>query len=59
MIVENHQIAYRNVTSKYYSFLPEEIDVAIEDFDRILSNYGFNTSGTMFFQLLAIRQMKS
>ena len=53
MIVENHQIAYRNVTSKYYSFLPEEIDVAIEDFDRILSNYGFNTSGTMFFSIIS------
>src|SRR5690625_181087 len=27
MITENHQIAYRNVVSKYYNFYPEEEEV--------------------------------
>ncbi len=53
MIVENHQIAYQNVASKYYNFLPEEIDLAIKDFDTILSDYGYETSGGMFYSIVS------
>lgn len=53
MIVKDHQIAYRNVASKYYRFLPEEIDLAIQDFSEILSDYGFHASGAMFFSILS------
>ncbi|MEK4406313.1 DUF5085 family protein [Sporosarcina sp. FSL K6-6792] len=53
MIVENHQIAYRNVASKYYNFLPEEIDLAIQDFDAILSEHGYNSVGKMFFSIMS------
>lgn len=53
MIVENHQIAYRNVASKLYNFLPEEIDVAISDFDSILDESGYHSDGTIFFSIIS------
>lgn len=53
MIAENHQIAYRNVASKYYTFLPEEINIAIQDFDAILSEHGYHSVGKMFFSILS------
>ncbi|MDM5333147.1 DUF5085 family protein [Ureibacillus composti] len=53
MIVEKHQITYRNVASKYYNFVPEEIHLAFEDFDRVLSKYGFNVANTMFFSIIS------
>lgn len=55
MIIENHQIAYRNVASKYYNFVPEEIDLAFQDFDQILSSHGYNTADVMFFLLSVTR----
>ena len=53
MIVENHQIAFRNVASKFYNFLPEEIDLAIKDFDTILSDYGYQADGKIFFSIIS------
>ncbi|MEK3766645.1 DUF5085 family protein [Solibacillus sp. FSL K6-4121] len=53
MIVENHQISYRNVASKYYNFVPEEIDLAFADFDQILLNNGFHIQDTMFFSIIS------
>ena len=53
MIVENHQIAYRNVASKLYNFVPEEIDVAISDFDTILGDSGYHSNGTIFFSIIS------
>lgn len=53
MIIENHQIAYRNVASKYYNFVPEEIDLAFQDFDQILSSHGYNTADVMFFSIIS------
>ncbi|NYF23600.1 DUF5085 family protein [Sporosarcina sp. JAI121] len=53
MIVENHQIAYKNVASKYYNFVPAEIDLAIQDFDAILSGHGYHSVGKMFFSILS------
>ncbi|WP_153463050.1 DUF5085 family protein [Sediminibacillus terrae] len=53
MITENHQIAYRNVVSKYYNFVPEEIDIAMKDFDSILERQGLHTNGNMFFSILS------
>src|SRR5699024_4673784 len=53
MITENHQIAYRNVVSKYYNFYPEEINVALKDFDTILTENGFNPDGTMHCSILS------
>lgn len=53
MIIDNHQIAHRNVVSKYYNFLPEEIDVAIKDFDTILEKEGYHANGTLFFSIIS------
>ncbi|WP_010532273.1 DUF5085 family protein [Lentibacillus jeotgali] len=53
MIVDNHYIACRYVASKYYSFVPEEIDIAIKDFQSILENHGYHSDGRMFFSILS------
>ncbi|WP_249872495.1 DUF5085 family protein [Oceanobacillus saliphilus] len=53
MITDNHRIAYRNVVSKYYNFLPEEIDEAIKDFVSILEELGFHPIGAMFFSIIS------
>lgn len=53
MIAENHQIAYRNVASKLYNFLPEEIDLALTDFVSILDEYGYQITGPMFFSVIS------
>ncbi len=53
MIVENHQIAYRNVASKLYNFLPEEIDIAFNDFDLILTGHGYHPTGQLFFSIIS------
>lgn len=53
MIVENHQITYRNVASKYYNFLPEEIELAFADFDLTLENHGFHVADQLFFSIIS------
>ncbi|KQL36827.1 MULTISPECIES: DUF5085 family protein [Bacillaceae] len=53
MIAENHQIAYRNVASKLYNFLPEEIDIALKDFDTILTDHGYHPTGPIFFTIIS------
>lgn len=53
MIVENQQIAYRNVASKLYNFLPEEIDIALKDFDMILTSNDYHPTGTIFFTIIS------
>jgi len=53
MIVENHQIAYRNVASKLYNFFPEEIDIALKDFDRILTSKDYHPTGDIFFTIIS------
>jgi len=51
MIVENHHIAHRNVVSKYYRFLPEEITAAFDDLDTILEKNHYHTNGNLFFSI--------
>lgn len=53
MIAENHQIAYRNVASKLYNFVPEEIDLAFADFIQILEKYNYTPTGTIFFSIIS------
>lgn len=53
MIVENHQITYRNVASKYYNFVPEEIELAFSDFDQTLEEYGFHVEDHLFFAIIS------
>jgi hypothetical protein len=53
MIVENHRIAYRNVASKIYQFYPEEIHLAITDFDEILRKHGYHSNGNTFFSIVS------
>ena len=53
MILGNHQITYRNVASKLYNFVPEEIDLALSDFDRILTSYGYHPTGPIFFSMIS------
>ncbi|ENH96042.1 lactoylglutathione lyase [Gracilibacillus halophilus YIM-C55.5] len=48
-----HQIAYRNVVSKYYHFRPEEMEQAFEDFVSILEENGYHPTGDMFFSILS------
>ena len=52
MIVENYEIAHRNVVSKYYNVAPEEIDDAIMDFHKILKDNGFHPIGLMFYAII-------
>ena len=53
MIVENHEIAYRNVASKLYQFAPEEIEMAFKDFDDILTSQDYHPTGDLFFSILS------
>ncbi len=53
MIIENHQITYRNVASKYYNFLPEEIELAFADLDQTLEKYGFHVTDQLFFSIIS------
>ncbi|WP_106496027.1 DUF5085 family protein [Lentibacillus sp. Marseille-P4043] len=53
MIVENHHIAHLNVVSKYYRFAPEEIDIAIKDFQSVLEKHGYHPDGRMLFSILS------
>jgi hypothetical protein len=53
MIAQDYRIAYRNVASKLYQFIPEEIELAINDFDKILSECGYHMDGRMFFSILS------
>lgn len=53
MIAKNHQITYKNVASKYYNFLPEEIELAFADLDQILENYGFHVKDQLFFSIIS------
>lgn len=52
MIVENHQIAYRNVASKKYNFFPEEIEIAVQDFVQLLSKYNYSPTGVVFYSVI-------
>lgn len=53
MIFENHHIAHRNIVSKLYNFVPEEIQLAVEDFDKILTDHGYHPNGKMFFSMMS------
>ncbi|SIT70632.1 DUF5085 family protein [Edaphobacillus lindanitolerans] len=52
-IAENRTIMHRNVASKLYGFVPEEIGVALEDFRKILERSGVEPDGTLFFSMLS------
>ncbi|SHM54740.1 DUF5085 family protein [Gracilibacillus kekensis] len=53
MIVENHRIAHRNVASKYYRFYPDEIELAVQDFQSILEKHDYHPDGRMLFSILS------
>ncbi|NBJ70446.1 MULTISPECIES: DUF5085 family protein [Clostridia] len=53
MIVEHHHIAHTNVVSKYYQFVPEEMELAIKDFQSILEKGGYHPDGRMLFTILS------
>lgn len=53
MIVEDHQIAYRNVVSKKYNFVPEEIELAFQDFVQLLSKHNYSPAGVVFYTILS------
>lgn len=48
-----HQIAHRNVASKYYRFKPEDLEIALEDFTSILEEDHYHPTGDMFFSILS------
>ncbi|WP_416151670.1 DUF5085 family protein [Salipaludibacillus sp. HK11] len=48
-----HQIAHRNVVSKYYHFKPEDLEIALEDFVTILETNKYHPTGDMFFSMLS------
>ncbi|MDE5415236.1 DUF5085 family protein [Alkalihalobacterium chitinilyticum] len=52
-MIENHKIAYRNVVSKYYQFIPEEIALAFDDFGAFLERYNYHPTGTVFFSIMS------
>lgn len=53
MIFDNHQLAYKNVASKLYNFAPEEIGLAISDFDQMLEQHGYEVDGPLFFSIIS------
>ncbi|MBS2967605.1 DUF5085 family protein [Metabacillus sp. KIGAM252] len=53
MIEENTEITYRNVASKYYRFVPDEIGLAIRDFQKLLADKGVTPKGPLFFSILS------
>ena len=53
MVNDKHAISYKNVVSKLYRFLPEEIHMAFEDFEGLLTKHGYNTTGDMFFAIMS------
>ncbi|SEO94683.1 protein of unknown function [Amphibacillus marinus] len=48
-----HQIAYRNVASKYYHCKSEDLQLAFEDFTAILERNMYHPTGDMFFALIS------
>ncbi|WP_240628677.1 DUF5085 family protein [Bacillus salacetis] len=50
---DQHAITYKNVASKLYRFLPEEINLAFEDFEELLTKHGYHTTGEMFFAIMS------
>ncbi|GAA5417115.1 hypothetical protein Pryu01_02176 [Paraliobacillus ryukyuensis] len=52
-MMAGHQIAYRNVASKYYHFHPEDIELAIQDFMAILEKHNYHPTGAIFFAILS------
>ncbi|WP_240189786.1 DUF5085 family protein [Bacillus sp. P14.5] len=50
---DQHAISYRNTASKLYRFLPEEINLAFEDFEALLTKHGYHTTGDMFFAIMS------
>ncbi|WP_163581066.1 DUF5085 family protein [Gracilibacillus saliphilus] len=53
MIVQNHRIAHRNVASKYYRFYPDEIELAVKDFQSILEENNYHPDGRILFSILS------
>ncbi|MBM7541138.1 DUF5085 family protein [Amphibacillus cookii] len=53
MMLIGHQIAYRNVASKYYHCKSEDLQLAFEDFTAILERYQYHPTGDMFFALMS------
>ncbi|MFU0791769.1 MAG: hypothetical protein ACFWT6_17800 [Virgibacillus proomii] len=51
MITPNYHIAYRNVASKDYRFIPEEMDLALKDFQSILEKNGYQLNGSVLFTI--------
>src|SRR5690625_2916323 len=52
MIAKNYEIAHRNVVSKYYNVVPEEIDDAIMDLNNTLIDNVFHPVGLMFYSII-------
>ncbi|GAE32071.1 DUF5085 family protein [Halalkalibacter sp. AB-rgal2] len=52
-MIDNHTIAYRNVVSKYYQFVPEEIELAFQDFEALLEKHQYHPTGTVFFSIMS------
>ncbi|MDL4841962.1 DUF5085 family protein [Aquibacillus rhizosphaerae] len=50
---DHHAISYKNVASKLYRFLPEEIHLAFEDFEALLTKHGYHPTGDMFFAIMS------
>lgn len=56
MIVEGQKIEYRNVISKYYTFIPAEIQLAIDDFFEIISENRLTPDGPFFYSINTYNQ---
>lgn len=52
-MIDNHKIAYRNVVSKYYQFVPVEIELAFKDFEAFLDKHHYHPTGIVFFSIMS------
>lgn len=56
MIVEGQKIEYSNVISKYYTFIPAEMQLAIDDFFKIISENKLTPAGPFFYSINTYNQ---
>jgi len=52
-MIENHSLSYQNIVSKYYRFLPENIEEAFIDLRDIITKQGCHPAGALFFSVLS------
>ncbi|MBP2099102.1 DUF5085 family protein [Enterococcus rivorum] len=56
MIAEAQKIEFRNVVSKYYTFVPSEMQLAIDDFFETIATNDLTPNGPFFYSINTFNQ---